>query len=73
MFDFTQVQSYPFRNKIFHDLEAHMGPPLELLKEKSENKTQMAFTISHQGQLLQQVSSKSVDPDFQHLEHFLRQ
>ena len=49
-----------------------MGPPLELLKEKSENKTQMPFTISNQGQLLQQVSSKSVDPDFQHLEHFLR-
>ena len=50
-----------------------MGPPLKLLNQSSENKTQMAFGISHQGQLLQQVSSNSVDPYFQHLDHFLSQ
>ena len=47
-----------------------MGPPLELLKEKSENKTQMAFRISNQGQFLQHVSSKSVGHDFQHWNTF---
>ena len=50
-----------------------MGPPLKLQNQRSENKTQMAFGISHQGQLLQQVSSNSVDPYFQHLDHFLSQ
>ena len=50
-----------------------MGPPLKRLNQRSENKTQMAFGISHQGKLLQQVSSNSVDPYFQHLDHFLSQ
>ena len=66
LFVFMVVQTYPFKGRIFHDLEALNGT-FEL---KVREQNQLGFWNS---QLLEQVLSKSADPYFQPLEHFLRQ